>query len=108
MKCRPQTSSTRTLFYDKKWVVWSGLVGRNVMLSYDKLQPDDGETEGRASFSVSFEFSVSLPEVQRRTLDVAVKNSGGFLSKDKGLLGKVSLGRPSETAAPPPASHRPW
>lgn len=38
----------------------------------------------------SFDFSVSLPEVQRRTLDVAVKNSGGFLSKDKGLLGKVS------------------
>lgn len=37
-----------------------------------------------------FDFSVSLPEVQRRTLDVAVKNSGGFLSKDKGLLGKVS------------------
>uniref|UniRef100_A0A8C7C1H7 Extended synaptotagmin-2 n=1 Tax=Neovison vison TaxID=452646 RepID=A0A8C7C1H7_NEOVI len=43
-------------------------------------------------FDQSFDFSVSLPEVQRRTLDVAVKNSGGFLSKDKGLLGKVSLG----------------
>uniref|UniRef100_A0A8C4KZY9 Extended synaptotagmin-2 n=1 Tax=Equus asinus asinus TaxID=83772 RepID=A0A8C4KZY9_EQUAS len=42
-------------------------------------------------FDQSFDFSVSLPEVQRRTLDVAVKNSGGFLSKDKGLLGKVSL-----------------
>uniref|UniRef100_A0A8I3S156 Extended synaptotagmin-2 n=1 Tax=Canis lupus familiaris TaxID=9615 RepID=A0A8I3S156_CANLF len=40
-------------------------------------------------FDQSFDFSVSLPEVQRRTLDVAVKNSGGFLSKDKGLLGKV-------------------
>lgn len=39
----------------------------------------------------SFDFSVSLPDVQRRTLDVAVKNSGGFLSKDKGLLGKVGL-----------------
>ncbi|KAL0618597.1 Extended synaptotagmin-2 [Plecturocebus cupreus] len=39
-------------------------------------------------FDQSFDFSVSLPEVQRRTLDVAVKNSGGFLSKDKGLLGK--------------------
>lgn len=64
------------------------------MLSYGKLQQDDGKIEGRASFSVSFEFSVSLPEVQRRTLDVAVKNSGGFLSKDKGLLGKVSLSRP--------------
>lgn len=41
-------------------------------------------------FHVSFDFSVSLPDVQKRTLDVAVKNSGGFLSKDKGLLGKVS------------------
>ncbi|XP_029817766.1 extended synaptotagmin-2 [Manacus vitellinus] len=41
-------------------------------------------------FDQMFDFSVSLPEVQRRTLDVAVKNSGGFLSKDKGLLGKVS------------------
>ncbi|XP_059788910.1 extended synaptotagmin-2 isoform X1 [Balaenoptera ricei] len=40
-------------------------------------------------FDQSFDFSVSLPDVQRRTLDVAVKNSGGFLSKDKGLLGKV-------------------
>ncbi|GAB1297870.1 Extended synaptotagmin-2 [Apodemus speciosus] len=37
-------------------------------------------------FDQSFDFSVSLPEVQRRTLDVAVKNSGGFLSKDKGVL----------------------
>lgn len=43
----------------------------------------------RCCFHFSFDFSVSLPEVQRRTLDVAVKNSGGFLSKDKGLLGKV-------------------
>ena len=42
-------------------------------------------------FCFSFDFSVSLPDVQRRTLDVAVKNSGGFLSKDKGLLGKVGL-----------------
>lgn len=83
-----------TLFYNKKCDIWSGLLGRSVRLSYDKLQQDDGEIEGRASFSVSFEFSVSLPEVQRRTLDVAVKNSGGFLSKDKGLLGKVSLSRP--------------
>uniref|UniRef100_A0A8C3HV22 Extended synaptotagmin 2 n=1 Tax=Chrysemys picta bellii TaxID=8478 RepID=A0A8C3HV22_CHRPI len=39
-------------------------------------------------FDQTFDFSVSLPDVQRRTLDVAVKNSGGFLSKDKGLLGK--------------------
>lgn len=44
----------------------------------------------KRAFLFSFDFSVSLPEVQRRTLDVAVKNSGGFLSKDKGLLGKVS------------------
>uniref|UniRef100_A0A3Q2GU90 Extended synaptotagmin 2 n=1 Tax=Equus caballus TaxID=9796 RepID=A0A3Q2GU90_HORSE len=43
--------------------------------------------------------NVSLPEVQRRTLDVAVKNSGGFLSKDKGLLGKVLVGLASEELA---------
>lgn len=36
-----------------------------------------------------FEFSVSLVELHRRTLDVAVKNGGGLLSKHKGLLGKV-------------------
>ncbi|XP_012641735.2 extended synaptotagmin-2 isoform X2 [Microcebus murinus] len=47
-------------------------------------------------FDQSFDFSVSLPEVQRRTLDVAVKNSGGFLSKDKGLLGKVLVTLASE------------
>ncbi|KAM4856210.1 extended synaptotagmin-2 isoform X2 [Urocitellus parryii] len=47
-------------------------------------------------FDQSFDFSVSLPEVQRRTLDVAVKNSGGFLSKDKGLLGKVLVALASE------------
>ncbi|XP_054511413.1 extended synaptotagmin-2 isoform X5 [Pan troglodytes] len=47
----------------------------------------------------SFDFSVSLPEVQRRTLDVAVKNSGGFLSKDKGLLGKVLVALASEELA---------
>ncbi|XP_037372446.1 extended synaptotagmin-2 isoform X2 [Talpa occidentalis] len=50
-------------------------------------------------FDQSFDFSVSLPEVQRRTLDVAVKNSGGFLSKDKGLLGKVLVGLASEDLA---------
>uniref|UniRef100_A0A4W2G839 Extended synaptotagmin 2 n=1 Tax=Bos indicus x Bos taurus TaxID=30522 RepID=A0A4W2G839_BOBOX len=49
--------------------------------------------------SCSFDFSVSLPDVQRRTLDVAVKNSGGFLSKDKGLLGKVLVGLASEELA---------
>uniref|UniRef100_A0A7M4EG80 Extended synaptotagmin 2 n=1 Tax=Crocodylus porosus TaxID=8502 RepID=A0A7M4EG80_CROPO len=42
-------------------------------------------------FDQTFDFSVSFPEVQRRTLDVAVKNSGGFLSKDKGLLGKLLI-----------------
>ncbi|XP_074544159.1 extended synaptotagmin-2 isoform X2 [Halichoeres trimaculatus] len=35
------------------------------------------------------EFTVSLVELHRRTLDVAVKNGGGLLSKHKGLLGKV-------------------
>ncbi|KAM4706052.1 extended synaptotagmin-2 isoform 2-T2 [Rhinophrynus dorsalis] len=44
----------------------------------------------------TFEFSVSLADIQRRTLDVAVKNSGGFLSRDKGLLGKVLLELNSE------------
>lgn len=34
---------------------------------------------------------MALPDLHRRTLDVAVKNSGGFLSRDKGLLGKVRL-----------------
>ncbi|XP_074049349.1 extended synaptotagmin-2 isoform X4 [Macrotis lagotis] len=50
-------------------------------------------------FDQSFDFSVSLPEVQRRTLDVAVKNSGGFLSKDKGLLGKLLVSLASEDLA---------
>ncbi|XP_010584042.1 PREDICTED: extended synaptotagmin-2 isoform X3 [Haliaeetus leucocephalus] len=49
--------------------------------------------------SCRFDFSVSLPEVQRRTLDVAVKNSGGFLSKDKGLLGKLLIPLASEELA---------
>uniref|UniRef100_A0A8C5PII3 Extended synaptotagmin 2 n=1 Tax=Leptobrachium leishanense TaxID=445787 RepID=A0A8C5PII3_9ANUR len=42
-------------------------------------------------YDQTFEFSVSLPEIPRRTLDVAVKNSGGFLSRDKGLLGKLLI-----------------
>ncbi|XP_073437712.1 extended synaptotagmin-2 isoform X2 [Dendrobates tinctorius] len=42
-------------------------------------------------FDQTFEFNVSQPDLPRRTLDVAVKNSGGFLSKDKGLLGKLLL-----------------
>lgn len=37
-----------------------------------------------------FEFSVSMVELHRRTLDVAVKNGGSILSKHKGLLGKVA------------------
>ncbi|XP_039204527.1 extended synaptotagmin-2 isoform X1 [Crotalus tigris] len=47
-------------------------------------------------FDQAFDFSVSLSDLQRRTLDVAVKNSGGFLSKDKGLLGKVLIPLASE------------
>lgn len=37
-----------------------------------------------------FEFSVSIVELHRRTLDIAVKNGGGLLSKHKVLLGKVT------------------
>ncbi|KAM6989400.1 extended synaptotagmin-2-A isoform 1-T1 [Tautogolabrus adspersus] len=40
-------------------------------------------------YDQTFEFTVSLVELHRRTLDVAVKNGGGLLSKHKGLLGKV-------------------
>ncbi|XP_041927283.1 extended synaptotagmin-2 isoform X2 [Alosa sapidissima] len=40
-------------------------------------------------YDQTFEFSVSIVELHRRTLDVAVKNGGGILSKHKGLLGKV-------------------
>lgn len=40
-------------------------------------------------FDQTFEFSVSMVELHRRTLDVAVKNGGGILSKHKGLLGKA-------------------
>lgn len=40
-------------------------------------------------YDQTFEFSVSLVELHRRTLDVAVKNGGGILSKNRGLLGKV-------------------
>uniref|UniRef100_A0AAX7VQV3 Extended synaptotagmin-like protein 2b n=1 Tax=Astatotilapia calliptera TaxID=8154 RepID=A0AAX7VQV3_ASTCA len=41
-------------------------------------------------YDQTFEFSVSIVELYRRTLDVAVKNGGSILSKHKGLLGKVS------------------
>ncbi|XP_069067266.1 extended synaptotagmin-2 isoform X1 [Pleurodeles waltl] len=47
-------------------------------------------------FDQTFDFSVSLADVHRRTLDVAVKNSGGFLSRDKGLLGKLLIELASE------------
>uniref|UniRef100_A0A4W4FNW3 Extended synaptotagmin-like protein 2a n=1 Tax=Electrophorus electricus TaxID=8005 RepID=A0A4W4FNW3_ELEEL len=40
-------------------------------------------------YDQTFEFSVSLVELHKRTLDIAVKNGGGILSKHKGLLGKV-------------------
>ncbi|XP_030607331.1 extended synaptotagmin-2 isoform X2 [Archocentrus centrarchus] len=40
-------------------------------------------------YDTTFEFNVSIMELQRRTLDVAVKNGGGLLSKHKGLLGKI-------------------
>ncbi|XP_035270936.1 extended synaptotagmin-2-A isoform X1 [Anguilla anguilla] len=42
-------------------------------------------------YDQTFEFSVSTVELHRRTLDIAVKNGGGLLSKQKGLLGKVML-----------------
>ncbi|XP_017350877.1 extended synaptotagmin-2 isoform X2 [Ictalurus punctatus] len=47
-------------------------------------------------YDQTFEFSVSLVELHRRTLDVAVKNGGGLLSKHKGLLGKVMVDLTSE------------
>uniref|UniRef100_A0AAQ4NWW6 Extended synaptotagmin 2 n=1 Tax=Gasterosteus aculeatus aculeatus TaxID=481459 RepID=A0AAQ4NWW6_GASAC len=43
-------------------------------------------------YDQTFEFSVSMVELHRRTLDVAVKNGGNILSKHKGLLGKVTGG----------------
>ncbi|KAM3860757.1 extended synaptotagmin-2-A [Diretmus argenteus] len=42
-------------------------------------------------YDQTFEFSVSMVELHRRTLDVAVKNGGSILSKHKGLLGKVLI-----------------
>lgn len=74
--------------YDITWGVISS--AEMAFFSHNSMQQDDGDIKELA-FSLSFDFSVSLPEVQRRTLDVAVKNSGGFLSKDKGLLGKVCV-----------------
>ncbi|XP_034718134.1 extended synaptotagmin-2 isoform X4 [Etheostoma cragini] len=40
-------------------------------------------------YDQTFEFSVSMVELNRRTLDVAVKNGGSILSKHRGLLGKL-------------------
>lgn len=58
------------------------------------FQPFDKQSKAQKKFTVPFclfrfEFSVSLVELHRRNLDVAVKNGGGLLSKHKGLLGKV-------------------
>ncbi|XP_057713098.1 extended synaptotagmin-2 [Corythoichthys intestinalis] len=50
-------------------------------------------------YEQTFEFSVSLVELHRRTLDVAVKNSGGLLSRHKGLLGKVLVSLTPEDSA---------
>ncbi|KAG9274714.1 extended synaptotagmin-2 [Astyanax mexicanus] len=47
-------------------------------------------------YDQSFEFIVSAVELNRRSLDVAVKNGGGLLSKNKGLLGKVLVGLAGE------------
>uniref|UniRef100_A0A8C9TZS2 Extended synaptotagmin 2 n=1 Tax=Scleropages formosus TaxID=113540 RepID=A0A8C9TZS2_SCLFO len=47
-------------------------------------------------FDQTLEFSVTNVELQRRVLDVAVKNGGGILSKHKGLLGKVLVDLSSE------------
>ncbi|XP_056090517.1 extended synaptotagmin-2 isoform X2 [Rhinichthys klamathensis goyatoka] len=47
-------------------------------------------------YDQTYEFSVSLVELHRRILDVAVKNGGGILSKHRGLLGKVLVDLTSE------------
>ncbi|XP_060771590.1 extended synaptotagmin-2 [Neoarius graeffei] len=47
-------------------------------------------------YDQTFEFIVSAVELHRRILDVAVKNAGGLLSKNKGLLGKVHVDLASE------------
>nr|XP_020457949.1 extended synaptotagmin-2 isoform X2 [Monopterus albus] len=63
------------------------------------LLPDKSRTGRRKTSTVkktlnpvydqTFEFSVSIVELHRRTLDVAVKNGGSILSKHRGFLGKV-------------------
>ncbi|KAJ8010224.1 hypothetical protein DPEC_G00072780 [Dallia pectoralis] len=65
------------------------------------LLPDKSRT-GRRKTSIvrkslnpqydqTFEFSVSVVELHRRSLDIAVKNRGSILSKHRGLLGKVAV-----------------
>uniref|UniRef100_A0A4W5L3D6 Extended synaptotagmin 2 n=1 Tax=Hucho hucho TaxID=62062 RepID=A0A4W5L3D6_9TELE len=63
------------------------------------LLPDKSRTGRRKTSTIkktlnpvydqTFEFSVSMVELHRRTLDIAVKNGGSILSKHRGLLGKV-------------------
>uniref|UniRef100_A0A8C7Q6U6 Extended synaptotagmin-like protein 2b n=1 Tax=Oncorhynchus mykiss TaxID=8022 RepID=A0A8C7Q6U6_ONCMY len=63
------------------------------------LLPDKSRTGRRKTGTIkktlnpvydqTFEFSVSMVELHRRTLDIAVKNGGSILSKHRGLLGKV-------------------
>uniref|UniRef100_A0A8C7VLL2 Extended synaptotagmin-like protein 2b n=1 Tax=Oncorhynchus mykiss TaxID=8022 RepID=A0A8C7VLL2_ONCMY len=65
------------------------------------LLPDKSRTGRRKTGTIkktlnpvydqTFEFSVSMVELHRRTLDIAVKNGGSILSKHRGLLGKVPL-----------------
>uniref|UniRef100_A0A4W5N9U8 Extended synaptotagmin 2 n=1 Tax=Hucho hucho TaxID=62062 RepID=A0A4W5N9U8_9TELE len=65
------------------------------------LLPDKSRTGRRKTSTVkktlnpvydqTFEFSVSMVELHRRTLDIAVKNGGSILSKHRGLLGKVMV-----------------
>ncbi|KAG7224984.1 hypothetical protein INR49_014901 [Caranx melampygus] len=50
-------------------------------------------------YDQTFEFTVSMVELHRRTLDVAVKNGGSILSKHKGLLGKVLVDLSGEDIA---------
>ncbi|XP_058482791.1 extended synaptotagmin-2 isoform X1 [Solea solea] len=50
-------------------------------------------------YDQTFEFNVSMVELHRRTLDVAVKNGGSILSKHKGLLGKVLVDLSGEDIA---------
>uniref|UniRef100_A0A8C4ZZT2 Extended synaptotagmin-like protein 2b n=1 Tax=Gadus morhua TaxID=8049 RepID=A0A8C4ZZT2_GADMO len=49
-------------------------------------------------YDQTFEFSVSMVELHRRSLDVAVKTGGRVLTKHKGLLGKVVLSHASHAA----------